>query len=178
MYTLFRLMVGSFILIGLLVIGLSARKVWWDYASAKWPQTTGQVISASLETVEGGSDEAGQSYRPAVWYRYHVNGQEFVGKRVSFSVNANSWSKNVANGYLEKYPVGKDVTVRYQADQPSLCVLESGVTPRSFMGVGIGLFFVVGAMGFLLVLRRAAQRAMAGADGFSGGLPPTGAGRV
>lgn len=143
-----NLMPGLFCLVGLLVAGFGARNAWRDHASTGWPQVPGQVIRSS---VEDHSDSDGDSYKPKIEYRYQVNGQELVGKRISFAVDGGMSSRNKADYFAEKYPLGRSVSVHYWADQPALCTLEPGLTKRSFVMFAFGLCFALFAVFFRLI---------------------------
>lgn len=70
-----------------------------------------------------------------------VAGKNYTSDQVSFTSKLVSSHPAYAEKYVNKYPVGRTVTVYYKADEPSFAVLE----PQNKFG---GLF---GFMGLLIV---------------------------
>jgi len=130
---------GVFLLIG---GGLTA----WGWtilqnarASATWPTAEG-VITAS--EVTRSSSEDGVSYRPEVAYDYQAGDQFHTSYTIKFGENSYS-SRGRAEAIAATYPVGQQVTVYYDPEQPSRSVLEPGVSGGSYIVLGVGLFFIV-----------------------------------
>ncbi len=68
----------------------------------------------------------------SVYYEYIVNGNKFTSNRVHFGYQTSS-DKSYAQGYLMKYPVGKEVLVYYDPDHPDNAILEPNVKWFGFL---------------------------------------------
>jgi hypothetical protein len=99
-------------------------------------------------------------YAPAIVYDYAVDGGQYVGDAVHAGLSATKTSFRHPRGaepYIEKYPVGSEVTVAYDPTDPSNAVLEPGQgggQAAIMLAVGLG-FFVIGlclAGGFTVAL--------------------------
>lgn len=109
-------------------------------ASANWPTAEGEIIAS--EVTRSSDSEGGDSYSPEVTYRYTVENQQHESYTIKFGENSYS-SRRRAETIAETYPVGRDVTVYYDPEQPGRSVLEPGVTGGSYIVLGVGVFFVV-----------------------------------
>jgi hypothetical protein len=84
-------------------------------------QTNGQVLSSKIEPggIYGG-------WRFNIAYRYKVGELEFVSNRVHFGYQAED-NSIYAQNYVKKYPVGKQIVVFYDPNEPGNAVLEPEV---------------------------------------------------
>lgn len=138
MSTLF--IVGIFLLIG-------AGLTYWGWnilqtarASEAWPAVDG-IITAS-DVSHSTDAEGGETYSPEITYRYQVDTVSYENGTIKFGENAYS-SRREAEQIAAGYPVGRDVTVYYNPDQPDRSVLEPGVSGGSYIVLGIGVLFLV-----------------------------------
>ena len=134
------LAMGIFLLVG---AGLS----FWGWnilqnarASAAWPTAEGRVTKSevTLSTDAEGAD----SYSPEVTYTYTVDSTSHTNDTIKFGENAYG-SRKKAEGIAANYPVGRNVTVYYDPEQPGRSVLEPGVSAGSYIVLGIGVFFIL-----------------------------------
>ena len=142
---------GAVGLILILVGALSFRQAW---DSSRWPSTAGEIIESCVNCRSDG-DVPGARYQARVLYRYEVGGKEYTGWRLSFreATNPTSTRPDQAAELVNRYPVGKRVTVFYDAQEPTYAVLEPGAgMPAYAPMVTGGLFVVIGLIVFLLVL--------------------------
>ena len=118
-------------------------------ASKNWPTVPGKVVVSELNRSR--SDKGSTTYSATVVYDYNVDGTTYSAKRVSFGQGSSS-NPAGARTVLNKYKLGNEVNVHYSPKDPSLAVLEPGVTGVTMLLPGIGaVFFLVGcAMAFFL----------------------------
>lgn len=144
--------------------GLAVYAGWRDYCRAKatadWPSTAGEIVSA--ETVGGYTDSV-KSYwvvRPVVSYAYNVGGQELIGDRLTFKPRQRRLerSEQAAQETIAQYKKGQQVRVFYSPDDPTQSVLEpgsaDGLLVPSLIGLlimGFATTFVVSAAGLELL---------------------------
>lgn len=94
----------------------------WLFVDVKtFHQTSGQVL---LSKIEPGGIYGG--WRFDITYRYKVGELEFVSNRVHFGHQAED-NPSYAQSYVEKYPVGEQVIVFYDPNEPENAVLEPEV---------------------------------------------------
>jgi hypothetical protein len=109
------------------------------YASRTWPQTAGVIAESRVERVNRGTKV---SYDAIINYRYGVNNQQYAGDRLRMA-DAKSSKQSAAEARVAQYPVGKTVTVYYDANDPQKSTLEPGVSWRSFAYLGIPVVMLV-----------------------------------
>jgi len=112
-------------------------------ASLDWPHTDGTVTKSAFKKSKGSSSK-GSSGGSVVWYadieyEYTVDGQPYTHYRVSFGEYGSS-DQSHAKAILDRYPVGKTVTVYHKPGEPNEAVLEPEGTMQ-----GIMLKLIVGA---------------------------------
>jgi hypothetical protein len=136
-------------LVTVLVVGYSMLR---GQKSRSWPSVTGSVLSSSISEHESTDDDGSSTtnYGVSLLYSYSVGGQEFQGTRRTFTdVKTNSRSR--AEKILAMYPQGGSVTVYYDPQKPSDCVLVTGVSMVSYLFLALGfafmLFGLAGALG-------------------------------
>jgi hypothetical protein len=92
-------------------------------AAASWAQTAGTVLSTTMKIGRVGH---GRCEVPVVIYAYQVDGLPYQ----SFRVRAADDTGRIPivdtdpSGTLERYPVGSNVTVFYDPDDPANAALE------------------------------------------------------
>lgn len=140
-----ELIVGLiFVAVGTVFVILSLWDLFDAFACRSWKTADGVIVVSDLER---SADSDGVSYRAEISYRYRVNGEELVASRARFGDRMNtSWSKPAVR-LVTKYPVGKEVTVLYNPENPNEAVLEPGLTLYIAAGLAIGsIFVVIGAL--------------------------------
>ena len=132
-------------------IGLTVKGGYDAYQAIRsyfWASTEGQVLSSTVTRVKRLNDPA--SYYASISYEYEVGGTKFTGDRV-FLGEYGTGSAGPMQEIVDRYPVGKRVTVYYDPQDPNKAVLERGARLASFGLLLIGLLFsAVGLGGFLL----------------------------
>lgn len=108
----------------------------------RWPTTTGTVRGTRIRSSSG---EGTTTYRPKIRYEYEVQGTSYVSSRIAVGDWPSFRSRSKARSWLEEYPDGDQVTVRYNPRRPDKSVLE----PRGVLG---SLFLLVLVGGGLAVV--------------------------
>ena len=118
-------------------------------ASTRWPTVEGEIIKSEVGKRQVKREPG---IFPVVVYSYHVNEQDYQAKRIKVGTQTfSSTSYDWVQGTLDKYPLGKKVTIHYNPNSPTKAVLEPGFTWR-IIGFGIAaLVFYAIAWGFGLV---------------------------
>lgn len=138
-------------------------------ASASWPATEGRITRSRLEVRAG---DKGSSLTADVEYEYDLDGRTLVGSRVWIGDGYSSSPGTEHRDAVNRYPVGREVQVYYEPEDPDESVLEPGPNWSSLLLVLLGLVFLsIGSLvllAFLLPLLFAVVVA-ASAGGGSGG---------
>jgi hypothetical protein len=109
-------------LIFLVVFPFAIYQAWKNLQKAKasvnWPTTVGKVTASDFKKVMF-------RRQPQIAYTYSVNGAPFTSSRVSF---AGGYKPKEVDPVLARYPVGADVTVAHDPQNPAEATLETGAT--------------------------------------------------
>ncbi len=134
-------------LIGLAVLSFGARQVLKARASEQWPSVPGVVTSAEMSVnSSSGSDSSGPTYGAEVLYEYEAEGEQRVGDRVEFGEVATGDPAD-AQSVLDRYPVGAEIAVFVNPEDPLDSVLEPGISASTFFLPVFGCVFAfVGAL--------------------------------
>lgn len=116
-------------------------------ASQAWPATDGRITRSVLEE----SRKDGTTHRSAdIGYEYHLDGRTLAGSRVWIGDGYSSSPGNEFRAAVKRYPVGRQVRVHYDPQDPDESVLEPGPTWSGSMLYLIGLGVL--AVGGLILL--------------------------
>jgi hypothetical protein len=122
-----------------------------------WPSTTGTVtdVGVSENFVSGHKGSSSHyEYYPQVAYTYQVDGATYYGNDLA-KIQSSYQSYADAQGHLDQYGVGSEVTVYYNPDDPNEAVLEQNSQTEALLFPGIGaLFLVIGAVGFIYFFKK------------------------
>jgi hypothetical protein len=113
--------------------------------SSHWPTTTGQILASMIQyrRKSGG----GHSPYPLVLYTYQVEGQHYQSQRIYFGVPVGG---SAMTGVIKKYPVGAQVPVYYNPQNPADAVLERSIPMAKFLGfIGVIMIVVAAATYFM-----------------------------
>ena len=114
------------ILFGIWMLYYGGRSVLRAYQSKTWPMVQGIVQDSSVESRRN-------LHVAKVVYDYTINEKPFIGMLSSYSFN-----RPPAQGFVNRYPKGKTVSVYYNPQNPQVCVLEPGVKGQVWIRPGIG----------------------------------------
>jgi hypothetical protein len=102
--------------------GRRSRRGGADGGVAGWAQTVGTVLSATVKIRRLGQIRA---EIPMVIYSYEVDGRPYQSYRVRAGDDTGQIPVvNTASVTLDRYPVGSNVTVYYDPDDPANAALE------------------------------------------------------
>lgn len=101
---------------------------------SEWPSTTGTVQTSRIET-RSGSD--GSTDYPIVTYSYKVMGQDYQGSRIAPGMEVGG---SGAAGVIARYPIGAQVPVYYDPQNPSDAVLEKKAPAQLWLWIILGAF--------------------------------------
>lgn len=90
------------------------------YSLHNWPVTKGIIIQSKTGKVRNSKTEY-----PYIYYKYSVNGKEHISRRIGMYLTHPTGSE-LLKGLLEKYPLGKEVEVKYHPIFHKRAVLETG----------------------------------------------------
>jgi hypothetical protein len=91
-------------------------------ASRTWPSTTGKIVKSRVE-LAGGRDMATVEAR--IMYEYQVGGRQYQCDQIhSGDKFFEMISKEETYDLVDRYPVGREVTVYYNPDNPAEAALE------------------------------------------------------
>lgn len=140
--------------LGALVMALVAGVVLKDALAARsWPKVSGTVslseVNAFQMTPNRSSNSRGSytrstSYMPVIEYDYWVAGQAYKSRSVELDSEV-AGSRALAERIVARYPVGRNVQVRYDPNNPTRAALEIK------FGAGLFLFGVSLALTALAV---------------------------
>jgi len=126
----------------LVISNIKARKK--ADASQNWPSVPGTITTAEVKKSISHDDDNNEiiNYYPFVEYTYQVAGRQFSAKRLSFGALVAPKNPAVVQEKLQKYPVGGQVAVFYDPQNPSDAVLERQAGGFK-MGMIIGIICLV-----------------------------------
>lgn len=139
-----------FLVVGLILLVIGARQLYQGEQSKAWPTVQGKIAVAELgKRVDRDSDNSTVSttYSADISYDYIVDDVAYVNGDLHFG-SVSSSDPSSARRLLQRYPVGKVVTVYYNPAQPQQAVLEPGIAGVTWILPVIGLIFAVVGTGF------------------------------
>jgi hypothetical protein len=126
-----------------LCIGLWQR--FRELAPRKWPQIDGTIVNS---TIKKQSSRPGTcQYTPIIEYEYSYEDKTYSSSKRRAGNYASGVSAD-AEAICSRYPVGNQVKVYIDPEDPSNSVLEFGTTPLSWICIILGLF-ITAAFGII-----------------------------
>jgi hypothetical protein len=150
------------IFVVVMAIGLIALAVgvmlYTDAQEVKsWSQTTGTISYTNIrsEWQSGSHDSPGQYvYYPVVEYYYTVEGQTHYSSTIS-KMSSGSSDVGYAQDFINRNPLGSQVTVYYNPDNPSEAVLQMNSDFELVAPLLIGaIFTLIGVSGVIYFYRK------------------------
>lgn len=145
-----RLILGFVVVVTLIVLALLAIKTWETRGTGRWPAAKGKITRSQEAFTQHrtSSEDMPQNYKVAdIAYEYVVAGKRYTGRRIS---HAEIIAQEEVHGLLAKYPVGVEVEVFHDPDEPSDAVLERGAPPGLAKGCLALVAIAVGGTLFLM----------------------------
>jgi hypothetical protein len=137
-------------LVGALWSGLAHRRArGLVEAAQRWRDAPGRIVGSQVE--RRGATSRNAYYVPVVRYTYVVNGRERQGSRLRFGMTT-SRSPRGAEAMLAPYPVGAEISVRYDPDNPDQSALEPGKTSANLLIAAIACFLLLVAGAAIVVM--------------------------
>ncbi|MFC4698707.1 DUF3592 domain-containing protein [Glaciecola siphonariae] len=134
------------VMICFLVIGwYSAKDLGYMLTGGSWLSTPGVVVHSRV-------DKTGRLNSDTLYieFTYAVNGKAYTSNNIDFG----AWAYDIP-AYLQKYPVGKPVTVHYDPASPNDAVLEKSGSFLLSLIMCVLFWGAAGAMGYYRFVRRA-----------------------
>jgi len=130
--------------IGCLWAGIAI--VLWGVAKLKlardsrdWPAVEGRVIESTVDRSE-------KEHQPRVVYAYSLAGTSYESSQISFAPFDKPGGVGRVESIVDRYPVGRPVTVYYKSDEPGVAILEPEVYSPFYIPLFFGvLIFCLGA---------------------------------
>lgn len=113
--------------------------------SKDWPTAIGQILASTISyrRRSGG----GRAPYPLVMYLYQVEGRQYQSQRIYFGGEVGG---SAMTGILKKYPVGAEVPVYYNPQNPADAVLERSIPMAKMLGlIGVIMLAVAAATYFM-----------------------------
>ena len=121
-----------------------------EFRAAKgWVKTSGRILSSGIDVHHHqfvGELETVKNV-PALRYEFRAGARKVIGSRIG--IGDDSGGANL-EATLKRYPVGATVTVYYDADDPTQCVLERGgpdIGKRELLGGCAGGIAILATFG-------------------------------
>lgn len=127
---------------GILFISFGLYEVCIAHSSSNWKAVTGSITESKLiETKHGRRNRI--YHEPYVAYVYSLNGEQFSSNRIIIGEAAydtlDESSHSRSSRWLTQFPLGKEVTVYVNPENPRQSVLVRGMHQVSFFKVYLGL---------------------------------------
>ncbi len=144
------ILVCVLIVFGLILGGFGLFRYNVGKKSADWPSVSGKVTCSRAQSTRV---DKRMRYTPVVKYAYAVHGRSYAGGRISAS---DMHQKTIirAKDILRKYPVGGQVPVYYDPDDPGVSLLEPGLPKNVF----VLLFCAAACFGLAVLITISALR--------------------
>lgn len=123
-------------------MGLLAHK---QLRSAGWPSVQGVVTESRVATSTGSKGRT--RYKPRITYTYQIDGKPYTSDRDSFTTGFSTNSRQEAQDFIDKHPVGSAVMVYSDPFDPAEALIRPGLNPAHCAPlVFISIFLLVGLL--------------------------------
>ena len=139
---------AMFIFAGLLLYQMGAETSGWPVAEGK---ITSSLLGGGRSSRHSNRSSSSMTYGANICYEFFVGDQKHLGTRVSYGDSSSSF-KGHGTDIVERYPVGKKVTVHYDPKNPKIAVLETGAPVIAYGLMGAGL--LIASFPWLIALFR------------------------
>lgn len=145
---------AAFSLIGLMMMMQGGERIREARQVEDWRMVSGVIESSDVLPVPGSE---GAQWRPRVTYSYAVGGRMVVSSRLSLGKTRFDDTRERAFAYLERYPLGRTVTVYYDPDEITQSVLETATPASAYFNLLSGCALALIGPGLLVLFRRSAH---------------------
>jgi hypothetical protein len=106
------------------------------------PSVTGRVVETRIDVMNANTEDS--SFVPRVRYTYQVGGADYENDVVRIGLAGFGYPfESQAAAHLARYPLGSEVSVFYQSDNPKHSVLEPGQVGTARLTVAAALLGIV-----------------------------------
>lgn len=149
-----------FAIVGFVVVCFGIWTAIKSIRATHWPVAEGVVQASTMKRHTSNGSHGGDTFSPEVSYTFQANGASFTGNKISFGQMSSS--TDYAQRILDRYPVGKKVSVYYDPANPSEAVLETGIHGGTWVLLAVGTIFMLAGSMFLQIFRKAQNRQIDG----------------
>ena len=106
--------------------------------SQNWSSAPGRITESYVRREESTDSEGYMttSYYPEVRYNYEFLGSEYTGDKIAFGGKVGGNQKK-AQANLVQHPVGKNVIIYYDPNNPEDAILERKMSGKSMLIIGV-----------------------------------------
>lgn len=109
-------------------------------ASQSWPSVEGEILGSQV--IHRAGYNQGSTYRAEVVYEYTVKARRYKEKNVCLSYDVGTGDRGRAEERCAQYPLGRAVTVYYNAKNPAdACLEQRADTPVFFIIIAAAFLF-------------------------------------
>jgi Protein of unknown function (DUF3592) len=131
------IMFAVLVVFGLVLGGIGIYRYNLGKRSVSWPAATGVITASRAQPTK--TENNRNEYRLSVGYTYAVDGKTYSGTRITAS-DVYEKTRNAAEEALKKYPIGGEVSVYYDPDDPGSSLLETGMKKNVYALLGGSAF--------------------------------------
>lgn len=131
-----------FIVAGIFICVREWRIIKSNKKTGQWPSVEGVIEQSSPYNPSA-------DLLPVIKYRYQVENESYQGT-LQFPPGTAAMPE-LSKSYIEKYPIGKTVSVFYNPSDISQSTLEPGQQKDDWLIFGIGVLTIVAGLGFLFL---------------------------
>lgn len=122
-------------------------------AARFWPTASGTIKRSSVKLdrsggYAGSNHYGNRTYRADVQYRYKVGSRSYTGSKILVGGQLQTSLKDGAEKHCHEYPVGAEVEVVYNPDNPGEAYLEPREESSGFIQMVGGGFIAIGLLVF------------------------------
>ena len=138
---------GIFIVAGVVIFYIFLPGMLIRLESTSYPTTDGTILGSYIATDI--HTDGSTLYRAVITFQYTVDGTSYQSSAIKVGQDNDVYTSDY-DGILtavNNYPVGKNVTVYFNPDEPSIAGLEAGVDEITYIFIGAGaIFFLIGSV--------------------------------
>ncbi|MEJ2180408.1 MAG: DUF3592 domain-containing protein [Gammaproteobacteria bacterium] len=137
MFNPYSIILGLFVVAGLLATLWGLRVIVMARKTLQWPAVAGTVEESKISTESSEINDL----LPHIKFCYSIEQQTF--HQVMQFPGDITPSQEFSRSYVDKYPVGASVQVYYNPEDPEKATLEPGLAKGDWLILAIGLGMVV-----------------------------------
>jgi hypothetical protein len=127
----------GFVWAGVWILVWDAGKLHQAHDSRDWPRAEGTVTQSRI-------DDRQREHKPHVEYTYTVAGVPYTSRQISFDLFDKPGGQGRIETIVARYPVGQNVTVYRDPQDPEIAILEPEDYSPFLMPLVFGILFISG----------------------------------